>query len=123
MSIISCIVHIPQSLDLHDHPLIQSHSLILQTKASCLPPYFLLQDLYDNPSASSPCFDVIDATAAPGNKTTFLGDILRNRYLLFHSLHSRGTVYAFDRDERRFHILESRCTAYGVGNVLDMFVF
>ena len=43
--------------------------------------------------------------------------------LLFHLLHSRGTVYAFDRDERRFHILESRCTAYGVGNVLDMFVF
>lgn len=76
---ISCLIRIPSSLDLHQHPLVQSHSIILQTKASCFPPFFLLNDLYDAPTESTPAFDVIDATAAPGNKTTFLGDILRTR--------------------------------------------
>ena len=52
-------------------------------------------------------FDVIDATAAPGNKTTFLGDLLRDR----------GTVFAFDRDQKRFQTLSERCEAYGSGNV------
>lgn len=59
---------------------------------------------------SEESFDVIDATAAPGNKTTFLGDLLRDR----------GTVFAFDRDEKRFKILSQRCEAFGSGNVVAL---
>ncbi|KAK8830502.1 hypothetical protein WA577_004235 [Blastocystis sp. JDR] len=103
---ISCILRIPSSVDLHSHPLVTSLSIILQTKASCFPPFLLLRDIESNPD--SPLhFDVIDATAAPGNKTTFLGDILRGH----------GTVFAFDRDEKRYQLLKSRCDSYGSGNV------
>ena len=62
-----------------------------------------------NPKES---FDVIDSTAAPGNKTTFLGDLLRDR----------GTVFAFDRDAKRFQILSQRCEAFGSGNVVVLTV-
>lgn len=31
---------------------------------------------------------------------------------------SRGTVFALDRDEKRFRVLRSRCKEYGSGNVL-----
>ena len=110
---IPCILRIPHSIDLHEHPLVLSSSIILQTKATCFPPVFLLSDLFDHPSSSSPCFDVIDATAAPGNKTTFLGDILRNR----------GTVYAFDRDPKRFAVLQHRTSEYASGNVFDITIY
>lgn len=114
---IPSVIRIPHSLDLHDHQLVQSHSIILQTKASCFPPFFLLRDLV-NSSSPTPKFDVIDATAAPGNKTTFLGDILRKRSLLSYGVIYRGTVFAFDRDPKRYKLLKSRCESYGVNNVL-----
>ena len=77
--LIDCILRIPHSIDLHNHPLVLSQSIILQTKASCFPPYLLLRDLYDGSKQLPERCDVIDATAAPGNKTTFLGDILRKQ--------------------------------------------
>ena len=76
---IDCILRIPHAVDLHKHPLVLSQSIILQTKASCFPPYLLLRDLYDGTKQLPKRCDVIDATAAPGNKTTFLGDILRKQ--------------------------------------------
>ena len=115
---IPCILRIPSSVDLHDHPLVSSLSIILQTKASCFPPFLLLRDVFSNPKTSL-TFDVIDATAAPGNKTTFLGDIMRNQYTpQIHLTHS-GTVYAFDRDRKRYELLKDRCERYGSGNVRD----
>lgn len=113
---ISCILRIPSSVDLHSHPLVTSLSIILQTKASCFPPFLLLRDIESNPD--SPLhFDVIDATAAPGNKTTFLGDILRGQLFTHRCIIASGTVFAFDRDEKRYQLLKSRCDSYGSGNV------
>lgn len=106
-ALIPCVLRIPASLDIHENPLVTSSTVILQTKASCLPPFFLMAKT--NPKES---FDVIDATAAPGNKTTFLGDLLRDR----------GTVFAFDRDAKRFQILSQRCEAFGSGNVVVLAV-
>lgn len=77
--LIDCLLKISFSIDLHAHPLVLSQSIILQTKASCFPPFLLLRDLYDGSKCLSERCDVIDATAAPGNKTTFLGDILRTQ--------------------------------------------
>ena len=102
---IPCLLRVSSSLDLHAHPFVTTSTVVLQTKASCLPPYLLLQDT--NPSQQ---FDVIDATAAPGNKTTFLGDLLRER----------GTVFAFDRSESRYKTLMQRCESFGSGNVRVM---
>ena len=106
--LIPCVLRIPASLDLHDDLLVTSSTIIFQTKASCLPPFFLMAK-----TNSEESFDVIDATAAPGNKTTFLGDLLRDR----------GTVFAFDRDEKRFKILSQRCEAFGSGNVVVLLLW
>ena len=102
---IPCLLRVSSSLDLHDHPFVTTSTIVLQTKASCLPPYLLL--LGTNPNQQ---FDVIDATAAPGNKTTFLGDLLRER----------GTVFAFDHSESRYRTLVQRCESFGSGNVMVM---
>ena len=53
----------PPRTDLHDHPAVLSGQLILQSRASCLPAAAL---------APGEGWTVVDACAAPGNKTTHL---------------------------------------------------
>ncbi|CCL98803.1 uncharacterized protein FIBRA_00808 [Fibroporia radiculosa] len=70
-------------------PLYTSGKIILQDKASCFPAYIL----------SPPSTDesvVIDATAAPGNKTSHLCALMKNR----------GRLFAFERDRKRFSTLK-----------------
>ncbi|KAI5173249.1 25S rRNA (cytosine2278-C5)-methyltransferase, partial [Pancytospora epiphaga] len=70
----------------------------IQSLASCLPAFIL------NPPEGSV---VIDAAAAPGNKTTHLCSIMNNT----------GQIYAFEKDERRFKTLEEQLIKYGTTNV------
>lgn len=56
----------------HDDAAYKTGKLILQDKASCFPPLVL------NPPASNKA-TVIDATAAPGNKTTYLSALMGNK--------------------------------------------
>ncbi|PFH53101.1 hypothetical protein AMATHDRAFT_79254 [Amanita thiersii Skay4041] len=66
-----------------------SGRIILQDKASCFPAVVL------NP----PCKEdavVIDATAAPGNKTSHLSALMRNK----------GKLFAFEKDKKRFSTLK-----------------
>ncbi|XP_009463120.1 PREDICTED: putative methyltransferase NSUN5 [Nipponia nippon] len=60
----------PPQTDFHDNLLYTSGHIILQDKASCLPAFLLA------PAAGS---HVIDACAAPGNKTSHLAAILKNK--------------------------------------------
>jgi len=53
---------------------------------------------HSNLSAYHNNFDLLDATAAPGNKTTHLASLAN----------STGTVFACERDEKRWKILQSR---------------
>ena len=80
------------------HALVASGQIILQDKASCFPAKALLGDLPDDWRG-----DVLDACAAPGNKTTHAAALLGDR----------GAVHAFDRDARRLEILVKRAAEAG----------
>ncbi len=70
--------HIPNLLlfspqtTFHDDPLYKSGKIILQDKASCFPAVVL------SPPSREGTY-VIDATAAPGNKTSHLSAIMGNK--------------------------------------------
>ncbi|KAJ8072848.1 hypothetical protein PM082_016407 [Marasmius tenuissimus] len=72
-----------------DDPCYQMGKIILQDKASCFPAAVL------NPPATLDAA-VIDATAAPGNKTSHLSALMQNK----------GKLFAFEKDKRRFSTLE-----------------
>lgn len=84
--------HIENLLAFHPQQVLTNHkhyldgSLIFQNKASCIPAAVC------NPAPGS---SVIDACAAPGNKTSHLAAILNNS----------GQLFAFERDNKRVLVL------------------
>ncbi|KND85973.1 25S rRNA (cytosine-C(5))-methyltransferase rcm1 [Tolypocladium ophioglossoides CBS 100239] len=87
---------ITPGIDLSKTDAYASGKIILQDKASCFPAYLLDPRSEDG--------DVVDACAAPGNKTTHLASILHKHRPEFES--SPQTIYAFEKDSRRAQILE-----------------
>ncbi|KFP74205.1 Putative methyltransferase NSUN5, partial [Acanthisitta chloris] len=85
----------PPQTDFHDNLLYTSGHIILQDKASCLPAFLL------SPAAGS---HVIDACAAPGNKTSHLAALLKNK----------GQIFAFDVDPKRVATMSTLLTRAGV---------
>ncbi|KAJ8280313.1 hypothetical protein GJAV_G00053110 [Gymnothorax javanicus] len=85
----------PPKADFHAHFLYQTGHIILQDKASCLPAYLL------NPLAGA---QVLDACAAPGNKTSHLAAIM----------HNKGKLYAFDLDAKRLSTMSTLLLRAGV---------
>ncbi|ORY75138.1 putative methyltransferase C2C4.06c [Protomyces lactucae-debilis] len=87
-------VHIENLLAFHPNETLNKHkhyldgSLIFQNKASCIPAAIL------NPH---PGAHVIDACAAPGNKTSHLAALLQGT----------GKLFAFERDPRRVQVLQT----------------
>ncbi|TLS27642.1 hypothetical protein PpBr36_05212 [Pyricularia pennisetigena] len=78
----------------------KSGAIILQDKASCFPAYLLDPRPQDG--------DVIDACAAPGNKTTHAAAVLEEYRAAAGVKESKGfrpTVHAFEKDSRRAEIL------------------
>lgn len=96
-SLIPDLLILAEGFPMH-HPLIQQGHLIIQDKASCLPPYILSPTKEDI---------LIDACSAPGNKTTFASALMQNQ----------GTIYAFERDKLRFRTLEDTLNKAGCKNV------
>ncbi|GAA6094109.1 probable 28S rRNA (cytosine-C(5))-methyltransferase [Tachysurus ichikawai] len=82
-------------MDFHDHFLYKAGHIILQDKASCLPAYLL-----DPPVGGH----VIDACAAPGNKTSHLAAIMKNK----------GKLFAFDLDAKRLSTMSTLLLRAGV---------
>ncbi|KAI6039795.1 S-adenosyl-L-methionine-dependent methyltransferase [Pisolithus marmoratus] len=98
--------HIPDLLifhpqrQFHDDVSYTTGKVILQDKASCFPATVLAPPAEDDSV-------VIDATAAPGNKTSHLSALMANR----------GKLYAFERDQKRYRTLKTMLTKAGCKNV------
>ncbi|KAG8703255.1 hypothetical protein FRC08_002986 [Ceratobasidium sp. 394] len=85
---------------IHSDDAYNSGKMLAQDKASCFPALVL------DPPALDDTY-VIDATAAPGNKTSHLSSLMGNR----------GKVFAFERNKRRFKTLEQMVQKAGCNNV------
>ncbi|KAH7925477.1 S-adenosyl-L-methionine-dependent methyltransferase [Leucogyrophana mollusca] len=98
--------HIPDLLlfnpqqQFHDDLSYKSGKIILQDKASCFPAVILAPPANDKSV-------VIDATAAPGNKTSHLSALMGNK----------GKLFAFERDRKRFSTLNSMLSKAACKNV------
>ncbi|KAI0077870.1 S-adenosyl-L-methionine-dependent methyltransferase [Panus rudis PR-1116 ss-1] len=79
----------PSDTQFNEDPLYHSGKIILQDKASCFPAFVLSPPSNDNAV-------VIDATAAPGNKTSHLSALMQGK----------GKLYAFERDRKRYSTLK-----------------
>ena len=130
------LLRFPPGRDLHDHPLVESGALILQDKSSC----FSAQVLADAfPAQHMNGIDMIDACAAPGNKTSHLATLLALRYsdgvrASSFSASSSSTssssssaavptqasssVFAFDKSVPRLAVLERRMKEAGADHIV-----
>ncbi|KAG6899090.1 hypothetical protein C0993_000994 [Termitomyces sp. T159_Od127] len=84
----------------HEDPFYTAGKIILQDKASCFPAAVLA------PPATDSTF-VIDATSAPGNKTSHISALMQNK----------GKLFAFERDKKRFKTLLTMLSRAGCRNV------
>eukprot|EP00890_Picochlorum_soloecismus_P000354 jgi/Picsp_1/1319/NSC_04800-R1_protein len=89
------VLELPSGTDLHAHHLVENGSVVLQSFASCLPAFIMDPE---------PEWNIVDACAAPGNKTTHLAAILSSK--AGQQGKPRGAVIAFDRDKNRLNRLE-----------------
>jgi putative methyltransferase len=98
-------LHIPDLLafapgkDLMKLPNYKTGKIILQDKASCFPAYLLLGNEDETVG------DVMDACAAPGNKTTHLASILCSRQRT-KPAKPQSQIFACERDPRRSTVLQ-----------------
>lgn len=108
--------HIPEVLeldpgtDLHCHHLVKNGSIVLQSLASCIPAFVL------NPICS---WNVLDACAAPGNKTTHIAAIMSQH--AHHHGGNIGHVVALDKDSRRLERLKNNATITGAASIINPF--
>jgi len=89
------VLEVPSGTDLHAHHLVKNGGIVLQSFASCLPAFIMDPE---------PQWNILDACAAPGNKTTHLAAILHSKAAKQGT--SVGSVIAFDRDKNRLNRLE-----------------
>ncbi|CAI5494491.1 unnamed protein product [Closterium sp. Naga37s-1] len=85
----------PAGTELHRHPLVEKGELILQGRASCFPAFIL---------APRPGWHVLDACAAPGNKTSHVAALMENT----------GRLVACERDAKRAALLRKNLDKAGV---------
>ena len=99
-----------------NHRLMKTSRVVIQDKASCLPPYILLHCLEmtsilnvpkgeePKPAAGTSIMGpVLDATAAPGNKTSILSALSNGR----------RPIVAVEKDSERVEILKERLEKMG----------
>lgn len=115
------LIALPPGADIAKTEAYRKGEIILQDKASCFPAYLLLGD--EQPQRDIGDGDILDACAAPGNKTTHAAALLhgclksappsaanpKKRKRGADSGRER-TVFAIERDKTRSLTLEKMCT-------------
>jgi len=94
--------------DISKTPAYLNGLIILQDKASCFPAYLLDPDLLDG--------NIVDACAAPGNKTTHLAAILGKKRATLEE----SKIYACERDNLRAATLEQMVRTAGAGDMVSI---
>eukprot|EP00249_Psilotum_nudum_P020310 c27647_g1_i3 orf=179-1606(+) len=89
---------VPMAMEMYKHPLLLNGALILQGKASCMPA---------NALAPDPDWEVLDACAAPGNKTVQLAALMKGR----------GNILACEINKKRLNRLLETVKLAGASNV------
>ena len=98
------VLEMAPGVDLHSHKLVRNGSIVLQSFASCLPAFILDPE---------PRWNVIDACAAPGNKTTHLAAIMSSK------AKKLGKVFAFDKDPKRLERLKANVSLTGSSHIIE----
>lgn len=91
------------SLPWHDLNLVKEGKAILQDKSSCFSGLALV-----NGNEKQIRGDIIDACAAPGNKTCHIAALLYQQLSSANASKKKQTVFAFDRSSSRIKILNDR---------------
>ena len=102
--VIPYLLRLPPKTSLHGHALVEAGKIILQDRASCLPALAL---------SPPPGATVVDACAAPGNKTTHLASMVGGL-----ACRLGGTVLAFERNKRRADTLRFMLERAGTGGIV-----
>ena len=102
------LVAIPPTVDIASTKAYKEGKLILQDKASCFPAYLL------NPTAQDG--SVIDACAAPGNKTTHLAALVAQDRSELDS--DAASIVACERDAARSQTLEKMVKLAGADSIV-----
>lgn len=98
----------PCSKSLGQHPLVANGRLIIQDKASCFPSQILM-DYWKRG-------DIIDACAAPGNKTSHMASILKT---FKGSTKDAPSIFAFDKNPTRAKLLSRRMEQAGADTIVE----
>ncbi len=99
---------LPAAADLSATPAYRKGEIIFQDKASCFPAYLLDPGNQDG--------DIIDACAAPGNKTTHIAALLQGS----RSTSGKPRIVACEKDESRAVTLQRMVDWAGVQAVVDV---
>lgn len=92
---------------------VKEGKLIIQDKASCFPSQILFDYWQDIPiSIGGTGGDIIDACAAPGNKTSHIAGLTAGKGI---------SIFAFEKNSRRVTVLRDRMKLLGVNNVKVIF--
>lgn len=109
----SVIVLPPKSSSFGQDEYVREGKLIIQDKASCFPS----QVMADEWTAGN----VIDACAAPGNKTSHLAALMKKKISSTHLAGSTDvTLFAMDKSVTRSKLLSSRMTQAGVDDIVTV---
>ncbi|KAK5684953.1 hypothetical protein LTS10_003028 [Elasticomyces elasticus] len=106
------LVAIPSSTDITTSKAYRTGQLILQDKASCFPAYLL------SPKAGEG--DVMDACAAPGNKTTHVAAVLGESMKSEAGGDSSSKVFACEKGVARSETLEKMVELAGASDVVTI---